>query len=152
MRDSIISDIRKIRSALESFDKSDFPENTSFYQCKNGFPAGCCGDTSDLIGLYLKSSYGVHSEYVLGKGLGNNRNQTHAWLMCDGYIIDITADQFNSIGYNQECVIISQNSEFHESFSRFERHEINAKNLNRTSISDVLHEVRERIRTLAPAL
>ncbi|MFA0511604.1 MULTISPECIES: hypothetical protein [unclassified Vibrio] len=152
MKDSIIMDIRKIRAALESFDKSDFHYNTSFYQCLNGFPSGCCGDTSNLLGLFLKNAYGKDSTYISGKGLGNNREQSHAWLVCDGYIIDITADQFNSIGYNLDKVIVSTSSDFHESFSRIDRHEINYDSLGKTPISGVLHKVNERIRNLTPAI
>jgi hypothetical protein len=49
------------------------------------FPVCCCGVISELLGHYLNSS-GVRAEYVCGTG--------HAWLECDGVVIDITGDQF----------------------------------------------------------
>lgn len=49
------------------------------------FPDRCCGVVSELLGHYLNAS-GIHAEYVCGSG--------HAWLECEGIVIDITGDQF----------------------------------------------------------
>lgn len=49
------------------------------------FPVRCCGVISELLGQYLNAS-GAHAEYVCGSG--------HAWLECEGFVIDITSDQF----------------------------------------------------------
>ncbi|EGQ9441053.1 hypothetical protein F1K75_18490 [Vibrio cholerae] len=152
MENSIINEIKKIRAVLESIDKSEFHSNTSFYQCLNGFPGGCCGDTSQLLGLFLKQNYDKDCTYISARGLGNNRDQSHAWLQCDGYIIDITADQFNSIGYNLDKVIISESSEFHENFSRVEKFKLNVDKLSRTPIPSVLNQVNERMQSATFAL
>ena len=49
------------------------------------FPALCCGVISELLGHYL-NTLGIQAEYVCGSG--------HAWLECEGVVIDITSDQF----------------------------------------------------------
>lgn len=55
-----------------------------------GFPSGCCGITSELLGDYLNSMGVGTFEYVWGELEG----ASHAWLECDGVIVDITSDQF----------------------------------------------------------
>lgn len=55
------------------------------------FPHAACGNASVLLGEWLirKGIKGV--EYVSGS---SDEIKSHAWLECDGLIIDITADQF----------------------------------------------------------
>ncbi|MEZ7501495.1 hypothetical protein QO189_03310 [Psychrobacter sp. Arc29] len=132
--------IYQIRKILENFDKSDFDNTTTFYR-SSGFPKGCCGDATDLIGLYLLKFHGIESEYVCGEGLINNSYQSHAWLLCQGYIIDITADQFNDIGYNLPKVLIQVQSDFHDSFDTKAHNLISVEYLKDTNISPVLSKV-----------
>ena len=49
------------------------------------FPTRCCGVISELLGHYLNVS-GFKADFVCGAG--------HAWLECEGVVIDITGDQF----------------------------------------------------------
>lgn len=72
------------------------------------FPYGSCGDTSDLLGMFLSDSINVQTEYVSGKW----KNRTHAWLECRGLIIDITADQFGG----NESVLVTTDSAWHKLF------------------------------------
>lgn len=133
-------EIHQIRDILASFDKSDFDSMTSFYN-SSGFPSGCCGDATDLLGLYLLQHKGLGSEYVCGVGLGENSNQSHAWLHCNGYIIDITADQFNEDGYELPSVIIEKQSSFHELFHETTSRISNISYFKDTGIPDVLSKV-----------
>lgn len=132
--------IHQIREILAGFERSDFHSMTSFY-FSSGFPAGCCGDATDLLGLYLLKYHGLDSEYVCGHGLGNNSNQTHAWLVCEGYIIDITADQFNDDGYELASVIIDKQSSFHELFDETTSRPTSIEYLKGTGIPSVLAKV-----------
>lgn len=132
--------IYQIRDILARFEKADFHSMTSFY-FSTGFPAGCCGDATDLVGLYLLKYYGLESEYICGHGLGDNSNQTHAWLMCQGHIIDITADQFNDIGYELPSVIIEKQSPFHELFAETTCRPTSIEHLKKTGIPSVLEKV-----------
>ncbi|MFB2642241.1 hypothetical protein ACE02D_08140 [Shewanella bicestrii] len=140
MNKDIQKDIYRIREILAGFEKSDFHSMTSFH-FSSGFPAGCCGDATDLLGLYLLKYHGLDSVYVCGSGLGDNSNQTHAWLVCQGYIIDITADQFNDDGYDLPSVIIDKQSLFHELFDETTSRPISIEYLKGTGIPSVLTKV-----------
>ena len=138
--------IYQIRKILENFNKSDFDNTTTFY-CSSDFPKGCCGDATELIGLYLLKVHGIESEYVCGEGFMNNSYQSHAWLLCQGYIIDITADQFNDLGYELPDVLIQVQSDFHDSFDTKTTNLISIEGLKDTAIPTVLSKVVSLIRT-----
>lgn len=55
-----------------------------------GFPHGCCGVTSTILGVYLNALYGLAIEQVLADRDG----KSHAWLEISGLAIDVTGDQF----------------------------------------------------------
>lgn len=55
-----------------------------------GFPRGCCGIISELMGDYLNTVGIGEFFYVCGMKDG----ASHAWLEVDGLIVDITGDQF----------------------------------------------------------
>lgn len=55
-----------------------------------GFPRGCCGIVSELMGDYLNTLSIGDFHYVCSAKYG----ASHAWLELDGLIIDITGDQF----------------------------------------------------------
>lgn len=152
LKQQIIDDIYAIRKALKSFERSDFHCESSFYNCSTGFPTGCCGDTTNLLGLYLKQKYDISTNYLSAKGLGNNPNLSHAWLVCDGFTIDITADQFNDIGYDVSDVIIMENSHFHTLFDNINSSALNADPLKGTAIDSVLCKVVNKIIACEEAL
>ena len=83
------------------------------------FPLGSCGDAAPLLGRYLKDNGASEVTYVLGeRGHGDSR-QSHAWLLVDGCIVDITADQFPDI---QERIVVRAASTWHETFEVCEQH------------------------------
>ena len=144
MDQSLTDQIFMIRNTLESFTKSDFSSRTSFYSC-SGFPKGCCGDTADLLGLYFDKYHNIDSIYVTWVGLPRNPNASHAWLLVENEIIDITADQFNEYGYNLASVIITTTSDFHNSFNNIKKSKFRADSLNQTGIPSVLSKVMKNI-------
>jgi hypothetical protein len=75
----------RFRTAIENVMKTSWvPENL------RGFPHGCCGTISELLGEHLNSLDIGEFYYVCGdKGGGS-----HAWLEVYGLVVDITADQF----------------------------------------------------------
>jgi len=82
------------------------------------FPRGCCGDTSLILAKYLdEKRFGV-AYYVPGM-LGP---QSHGWLELDGWIIDITADQFDSI---EDKILVVQKSYLHEKFKYVKKYSYN---------------------------
>lgn len=86
--------VTKFRRAIDKAKKNgEFDSDFIF----RSFPRGCCGDASDLLGEYLLE-HGVRSTYVCGNRYFENPEegtQSHAWLVVDGLIADITGDQFS---------------------------------------------------------
>jgi hypothetical protein len=92
------------RAAILRCPRSDLPT-------QKNFPHGSCGDASTLLGQYLfDQSLGLW-EYTGGE---RERDlHSHAWLECDGLIIDITADQFEDV---DEPVIVTRDRSWHAQF------------------------------------
>lgn len=82
------------------------------------FPAGCCGNTSLMLGAYLYHYYNIDCEYVCGV----HKTQSHAWLEVDNIIIDITSDQFKS----GVPVFVGKKNKFYKKFREDFRHSWNA--------------------------
>lgn len=134
---SLLKDIIAFRQTLELLDKNNFPSITSFYCCD--FPRGCCGDTTELLGFLLTLKYQQECLYVSATGLGDNYGISHAWLQVDGYIIDITADQFN--GYDVEAIIVTKDSYFHSLFHEVRKHKFIVNDPQLSSIKHVYEKV-----------
>ncbi|EJG2372267.1 hypothetical protein MT371_24630 [Vibrio parahaemolyticus] len=130
----IFSELLFLRNALESTPKSLFPSGTAFRACLTKFPTGCCGDTALLAAMHLFIKFGIECKYVSARGLGDNQQLSHAWIEYNGYIIDLSADQFNSKGFSLERVIFSKSSEFHGLFSKKEVKELNISALGTSPI------------------
>lgn len=121
-----------VRQCLESLPKEKLARHnlTSIYQAYETFPAGCCGDLSAILALHLKDKFNFKSQLIQGRLLDFDLNMIHAWIQCEGYYIDITADQFNdrlSASEKLPKVIISkkEDSAFHGRFKLIESsHEI----------------------------
>lgn len=73
------------------------------------FPRGACGDATLLLAKYLEENECNNFEYICGK----KEQQTHAWLERNGFIIDITADQFNN---QNRPVFVSMDHSWHLQF------------------------------------
>jgi hypothetical protein len=70
------------------------------------FPKGSCGDASEMLGQVLRDA---------GLGLWYFHNtwfqdQSHGWIEQDGLIVDITADQFDTV---DETVIVTRDRSWH---------------------------------------
>lgn len=126
----------KFRVAIESMTKGEFGKSEWFSR----FPRGCCGDSSELLSKYLMEN-GIKAEYVWGM----NDNQSHAWLEYNGYIIDITADQFPGI---EERVLISTDKQWYSRFRRqvrkYSDFEIDNE-FNKVRLSDLYKNITARI-------
>jgi hypothetical protein len=73
------------------------------------FPHGSCGDTSLLLGKYLQVNGFNGIRYICGW----KDRQSHAWLLVDGFIVDITADQFSGIS---DGVIVTDDHTWYKQF------------------------------------
>ena len=98
----------EFRTAIEMAKKEgEFEADFIFSR----FPRGCCGDVSSLLGQYLLEN-NIKSNYVCGM-------QSHAWLVVDRMIVDITGDQFRNKKsyYNYDKrVYVGTGDLFHELF------------------------------------
>ena len=109
MKDKLYEIARNFRHAIESLDATDYESSSHFKE----FPKGCCGDSSDLLRHHLYS-VDITSEYICGM----DKNGSHAWLESNGFIIDITADQFDEIN---ERIIITKDRRWHSTFKNQHR-------------------------------
>ena len=92
------------RQAILSCEKNKLPISLK------SFPAGSCGDTSILLGKYLQVNGFNDVRYICGW----NDTQSHAWLLVDRFIVDITADQFSKI---LNGVIVTDDHTWYRQFS-----------------------------------
>ncbi len=94
----------KLRKAIEKCDKNQIPNSFE------SFPKDCCRDAHLIL-----------SKYLIEKGLGEfdlilgmRWKKSHAWLLQNKIILDITADQFDD---QKEKVIVTTNSKWHDAFN-----------------------------------
>lgn len=111
------------RTAIENAKEAgEFDSDFPFSQ----FPRACCGDATELLAQYLLENK-IKSTYVCGnRYFGNPEEctQSHAWLVVDGLIVDITGDQFlnNKSYYNYDVpVYVGIGDAFHSLFEIEER-------------------------------
>jgi hypothetical protein len=70
------------------------------------FPNGCCYDTCLLLGRFLREN-GVRKISCVV-------TNSHAWLLVQGFIVDITGDQelFSEVGLKSVEVVIAQDPRY----------------------------------------
>ncbi len=103
------------RDAIERTDRSRL--GVTF----DSFPRGSCGDTALLLGHFLKQHGFSDVTYLFGeRGEVNVDWTSHAWLRVEGYVVDITADQFPEVTAR---VIVARDSNWHRGFEIENEHE-----------------------------
>jgi len=112
-----------VRRALEMANAEGI-HNEQTSMGNSDFPAGCCGDTTDLLAYLIYRQFGeialhrsgIYMEYIKSDKRLNDNN-SHAWLELSGTIIDLTADQFNDRGFSNPAVMVTKDQSFHDLFS-----------------------------------
>lgn len=80
------------------------------------FPRATCGPVSELMGRIVVEQLGITGVYVWGNNHPRLRpEQSHAWVEVNGFIIDLTYDQFPGTGLNGW---VFEASPWHAAFSR----------------------------------
>jgi hypothetical protein len=104
-------DIEAVRDlatrARRAFEQGGFELKTL-----QGFPAGACGDASEMLGQLLDDLGLGRWRYTSFQNM-----PSHAWLEGDGWIIEITADQFNDwpqYAPAQPDVLVTQDRTWHD--------------------------------------
>ncbi len=84
----------------------------------SSFPKGWCGDASRYLKRRLHEQLGIDFIYHSGSMRPSESTNTynHAWLERDNLIIDITADQFNFLGFTNDPITITTDRTFHDLF------------------------------------
>lgn len=86
----------------------------------NGFPSGACGVASDIIGRVVWETLQYEGEYVCGiRHPKLSNGATHSWFEVEGFIIDITYDQFQATGLIDW--VFDRNDGWHTQFRSLER-------------------------------
>ena len=98
----------KVRKVVE--------QNWSTAPCIDGFepfPSGWCRLVTDILGAYLKK---LDPEGAYEIVIAEIDERSHAWLEHNGYIIDITADQFKELTNQPVIVEKTEESMIHKRF------------------------------------
>jgi len=95
----------RVRAALQDLNPDDLPVGLKL------FPRGACGDTCLILGAALKDRELGDFRYVCGLTHKDGGNESHAWLIGEGLIIDITADQFED---GMPAVFVEPGSDWHD--------------------------------------
>lgn len=83
------------------------------------FPSGTCGDVANLVARLLHEEFHLESEYICGWFNPGESSATHAWVEVDGYIIDLTHDQFAAGPYGTGLSDwVFERSEWHQQLYR----------------------------------
>ena len=105
---------------------------SEYVDCElQNFPSGSCEVASVITGLYLKKVGIENVSQSVGKRQIHNDINTnnHVWITVDSkYIVDITANQFNDCN---EKFIVSEQSEFHNSFKVYDTRPVDFSYLTR---------------------
>lgn len=100
----------RFRNLVDSFIKSDEIVRTiNFKEC---FPYGQCLNTSQMLAKFYRDK-GFDDVRVIS-GNKSTKPCSHAWIVVNGLIVDITADQFKDLNYPP--VFVSEKSELHSQY------------------------------------
>ena len=103
--------MEEVRSLAHVFRKAIIDSNGADLISFDDFPTGSCGDASILLGEYLYEL--GHGEWTYRSGFREVGVQSHAWIERNGWLLDITADQFDEIS---ESVWLTRDRSWHEQF------------------------------------
>lgn len=132
-KEKLLYECTRVRKAIEIASTKNICRDVGVHH----FPLGCCGIASLVLGMWLLR-FAKDIEYVHGW----RDNQSHAWLEYQGWIIDITADQFEKIN---EKVLITDNRTFYDCFEEEGRVFVSKMDVNQYE-RELFDFVRENIK------
>jgi len=115
--DNIEDLVKKFTCAIISAKNN---EKSKLITSLHTFPKGSCGDSSLLLGKYLKEK-GFNPKYINGAAGKYKKKpiKSHAWLKVNTIIVDITFGQFNIITLDNNLdnySYIGKTNAFYKSF------------------------------------
>jgi hypothetical protein len=96
-----VDKINQLRQAAVGLREGIIKTKGAGLQSLSEFPSGACGNASPLLAQYFHDLGLGEWEYV--SGIRSCDQHSHAWLEKDGWIVDITADQFDDV--DQEVLL-----------------------------------------------
>ena len=127
---------RHFRIAIEQTKKHKLP---SWFM---DFPRGCCGDTADLLGVYLEDLGMQDVRHVWAM----HGEVSHAWIEVNGIVVDITSDQFPEF---TDSVVVADPSRWHENLTDRKCREVDRSNVS-CNLAPALRAIEESINILRP--
>jgi hypothetical protein len=122
-KQQLLNEARRFRKAIETAKEAGMflPKNHIRQERMNNFPLDCCDDTADLFTHYLYHEFSIYSIRVDAKYYDNRLRCTcgHSWQETEGFIIDMTGDQFNndpSLPIKANPVYVGKMDSFHRQF------------------------------------
>lgn len=106
---------RDFRRAIEVWIALHPGVNLSTNVCdpeRGRFPLDCCKATSLMFGQHLLPSVGAARLHLVN---GVRDGESHLWLQCDEFYVDLTADQFDDQD-EQVLVVPVDSCEWHSTF------------------------------------
>lgn len=104
---------------LRAYFESPIPgEHLGIYK---RFPRGSCKISAMFFLKWIGEKDGITSGFGIANAqrLSGEIMQSHAWAEVDGYIVDITADQFSDF---DSPIFVGKTSSWHETFCGMTRH------------------------------
>lgn len=115
IKQQVIDDIFRIAVGTRKYLQT---EKTFCNFQTSPFPYGWCRTASEQLKEDLKYHLNIDAIIKVGDLYPFDITRyNHAWLEYEGLSIDITADQFNDLGYRNPEVIVTDNSIFHSEFT-----------------------------------
>ena len=122
-REELKFEATRFRRAIEKAkaDGEFVPKKPLQPERMNNFPHDCCDDTADLFTHYLYHEFRIDSIRIDGEYYDNRLNCTcaHSWQETDGWIVDLTGDQFEydaSVPIKAEPIYVGKMDDFHRQF------------------------------------
>jgi len=125
----------EFRRALDKIDWSNMP--LGFTE----FPAGTCGDISDILAEYLYQKSHQNITYICGE----SSDDSHAWLEVNGKAVDVTADQFDDV---TEKVLFQDPEIWHHKYEEVWRRKAGYKDMRGPTLDDLNTVYNEVVRQL----
>ena len=115
----------------------------------DAFPLGCCSDAC----LLVAEIYRAHG-FAVALAHGQRGSGSHVWLLVDGVIVDLTADQFEDAGL--PAVFVAESSAWHDAWEPTSGgiqaiSDYPPDERWRAWLSGALAELRRRVAVLIPA-
>lgn len=106
MRNQLLAEAVRVRSVLEQTRELGIKGRL------NDFPHEVCDHSAKIMAFHLLNVGFGPSVLINRKRRGSGRDVRHVWIEHRGFIVDLTADQFD--WGPRQCVIVAQDSPWHD--------------------------------------